>query len=54
MNSLKEYKNFGAFCAYFKDEETCRKYLAKVRWKGNPICPFCKSPKGAWEYKARL
>jgi len=26
---------------FFKDEETCRAYLAQQRWGGTPACPFC-------------
>lgn len=26
---------------YFKDDETCRRYLAEKRWHGNVVCPFC-------------
>ena len=29
---------------YFKDEQTCREYLATIRWNGNITCPYadCK------------
>lgn len=30
---------------YFKDEATCREYLEKLRWNGNPVCPFCNKDK---------
>jgi transposase-like protein len=37
------FKNLVEFQQYFKDEETCRKHLAKARWDGVPVCPFCQS-----------
>lgn len=24
-----------------KDEKDCREYLAKQRWNGKPVCPYC-------------
>lgn len=27
----------------FKDEKTCIEYYEKLRWNGNPVCPFCES-----------
>ena len=35
FNSLAELTDF------FKDEETCRKYLAEKRWGNKPYCPCC-------------
>ena len=29
----------------FPDQETCIAFLERVRWKGNPKCPHCESPK---------
>jgi transposase-like protein len=37
------FKNLTDFHKYFKDEETCRNFLAKQRWNGVVTCPFCKS-----------
>lgn len=30
---------------FFKDEETCRQYLAQQRWGSNVECPFCACTK---------
>lgn len=27
----------------FPTQEDCLEYLEKIRWKGNPTCPYCKS-----------
>lgn len=27
----------------FPSQESCLEYLEKVRWKGKPMCPYCKS-----------
>ncbi len=26
--------------SYFKDEQTCREYLATIRWNGQPVCAY--------------
>jgi len=27
----------------FPDQESCARYLEKIRWDGVPRCPYCKS-----------
>ena len=29
----------------FQTQEQCLEYLEKVRWKGRPVCPYCKGEK---------
>lgn len=29
----------------FSDEQRCREFLARLRWNGNPVCPYCSSTK---------
>jgi transposase-like protein len=38
---MEAFKNILELTQYFKDEETCRNYLAQIRWNGKPICPYC-------------
>lgn len=41
---LKEkFKNLAELTAYFPDDQSCREYLEKQRWNGNPICPHCEN-----------
>src|SRR5215208_1546652 len=37
------FKNLRELIATMPDEKTCREYLAKQRWNGKPICPYCFS-----------
>lgn len=36
---LQKFTNLIQLFEYFKDEQTCRDYLAQVRWNGEPVCP---------------
>jgi transposase-like protein len=38
---MKQFKTLPQLFDFFKDEETCRQYLAQQRWGGTPACPFC-------------
>ena len=38
---ISTFKTIPELLDYFKDEETCRQYLAFQRWGNNPTCPFC-------------
>ncbi len=38
MNIVEVYKRFPS-------HDSCLKYLEQVRWKGQPICPYCGSTK---------
>lgn len=41
-----KFTNLHNLREFFKDEETCRKYLEQHRWTdGKPVCPFCNSDK---------
>jgi transposase-like protein len=40
---MNNFKNIIEFQQYFKDEETCRKYLEVNRWPNGLVCPFCQS-----------
>jgi len=42
---LDTFKNLTELLQYFKDEATCREYLAQKRWGGKPTCPYCKHDK---------
>lgn len=45
MKTKAKFTNLHNLREYFKDEETCRKYLEKYRWDNKPVCPFCNSEK---------
>jgi transposase-like protein len=38
---MEKFKNLLELTKYFSDEETCRNYLAWIRWEGKPVCPYC-------------
>lgn len=38
---LTNFKTLAAFMAYFKDEETCRLYFEKIRFRNGSYCPHC-------------
>jgi transposase-like protein len=37
------FKSLPQLLDHFKDEETCIKFAEQMIWKGNPICPHCKT-----------
>lgn len=39
----QKFKNLVELTTYFPDDQSCRDYLEKQRWNGNPICPRCQS-----------
>ena len=39
------FKNVIQLLDYFKDEETCKQYLALQIWNGKPTCPHCNADK---------
>ena len=47
---MKE-SNLLTFYNKFKDEQTCRDYLAELRWNGRIICPHCGSISSSYRYK---
>lgn len=36
-----EKKSFVQLLRSLKDEKSCREFLEKIRWQGNPVCPHC-------------
>lgn len=42
---VKEFRSLIQLMDFFKDEDTCRKYLAVHRWGTDPTCPNCASTK---------
>ncbi len=38
---ISQFKTLIQLLDTFKDEETCKAYLAQQRWGGTPACPFC-------------
>lgn len=40
-----KYNNLIQVAEYFKTEEICKEYLAKIRWNGKVTCPHCNHNK---------
>ncbi len=40
MITLQKFQNLVQLFSYFKDEQTCREYLATIRWNGKITCPY--------------
>lgn len=40
MIQLQKFKTLLELLNYFKKEDTCKKYLEKIRWEGKLICPY--------------
>jgi transposase-like protein len=38
-----KFKSLIQLLDYFKDEQTSLEYYEKIRWKGNPKCPYCNT-----------
>ena len=36
-----EFKTLAEYMEYFKDEKTCRDFLAATRWRNGEFCPYC-------------
>jgi hypothetical protein len=47
------FKTIHDFNDYFKDEETCYRFLESQRWNDVPVCPHCASAKAPYVVKAR-
>lgn len=43
VKDLRDFDSLFELMDYFNTEEACEKYLAIIRWNGNPICPYCES-----------
>lgn len=43
MNPDMTFKTFAQMLQALPDEESCRNYLEKLRWNGEPTCPHCGS-----------
>lgn len=39
----KVFSNLVEVMMYFSDQNTCKEYLANMRWKNDIVCPHCKS-----------
>ncbi|HXB45373.1 MAG TPA: IS1595 family transposase [Puia sp.] len=42
---MEQYKNYKELMQQLSDEKVCRAFVEEMRWKGNPICPYCGSTK---------
>lgn len=40
MVALQKFTNLIELITYFKNEQVCRNYLAKIRWDGKVTCPY--------------
>lgn len=40
MIQLQKFNNLIELLTYFKKEDTCKKYLEKIRWEGKLTCPY--------------
>lgn len=47
------FSTLAEFNDYFKDEETCYRFLEVERWNNQPVCPHCGSAKTPYNVKAR-
>lgn len=43
VKELRDFDSLFELMDYFNTEEACVKYLAIIRWNGNPVCPYCES-----------
>src|SRR5271157_3644217 len=41
--NTREFKTFVEMLELLPDDKSCREYLEKMRWNGEPICPHCGS-----------
>ncbi|WP_262697149.1 IS1595 family transposase [Fibrisoma montanum] len=41
QSTLSHPENLNDLQARFSDENVCKEYLAQLRWKGKPVCPYC-------------
>ncbi len=49
-----EFKTFAQMLEMLPDDKSCREYLEKMRWNGEPICPHCGSQnKGHYKLKTK-
>jgi transposase-like protein len=42
---VQQFKNIIQLFDTFKTEEQCKAYFEKLRWNGNPVCPYCGAEK---------
>lgn len=42
---MKTFKSLIEFHKHFDTDEKCRAYLEQQRWRGKPVCPYCKCEK---------
>ena len=48
---IPTFKNLLDASAYFHNEEVCREHLERIRWNGNPVCPYCASASRPYRLK---
>lgn len=41
-------RNYREFVAMYPNDETCARYLEKLRWPGGFVCPICREPSDPW------
>lgn len=41
MELVTRFKNLAELTTYFPDDQSCREYLERMRWNGQPVCPHC-------------
>lgn len=48
---IPTFKNILDAAAYFNSEEVCREHLERIRWNGNPVCPYCATASTPYRLK---
>lgn len=41
MIGLEKFDNLISLITYFKDNETCKRFLKEQRWGDDVVCPYC-------------
>ena len=49
--TMSKFSNLVDVMLYFADKETCKKYLARMRWANKPVCPHCDYSKKVYSMK---
>ncbi len=51
MQRFDTFDNIENFIKYFYTEDRCRKYIEKIIWDGEPVCPFCSCTGNTHRFK---
>jgi len=43
QDQIRDFDSLHELILYFQTEEACQNHLAKIRWNGTPVCPYCES-----------